>query len=145
MARSPAPRARRPLNVTEEAPVIPPHIVHATSYLDANKAKNLAAKDERDSFANCWKAMSEAKLSRFEITHGNKTYDGIISSETETEMSVDKLYALVLSGEITMVQFLKTVGVTAAAVKKELGANILMKCSTDKPGEAKLRIKERKG
>lgn len=142
MALNPAPR-RRAVN-TDATPLVPVHETHARAFIRANKTKNDAAKIERDEKQECHKAMLAANINSFELVEGNQTYDCIIASATEDKVSIEKLYAMVGAGEITLDQFVKCCSATQKAVKDELGTNVLNSVLVTNTKDADLSIKVRK-
>jgi len=141
---SPPRRRRRAIN-TDSAPVVPAYETHARAYLRSNKAKNAAARTERDEFAKCNKAMAAAEVRRFDLEEDGKTYDCYIDTPETESVDVNRLYKKVTEGEITIEQFLACVSGTKTAIKNTLGSNALAEVVVpDTNNNEKLTIKERK-
>lgn len=144
MAITPAPRARRAVNVEATAPTVPVYETEARRFVRANKAKNKATKEEKEAVTACNRAMAAANVRTFEFEEDGKTYDAVIAAGTSDAINIDRLYKMVTDGKITMPQFLKCCSATQAAVKKELGTNMLNSVIDTKPKAEALTIKPRK-
>jgi len=142
---TPNPRPRRRGTNIDTTPQVPVYETQAREAFRANKAKNAAAKIERDSRSNCHRSMAAEEISRFEFTEDGDTVEALISSGEKTTVNVEQLHNLVLDGTITMPQFLKSVSATQTSVKKELGSDVLARCSKTDITDASLSIKVKKG